>query len=363
MKILYIGHVREQSGWGNATRDWIRCLLAAGVDLTVRSIDFDPKVHLEPEIVDCMRKKDTGYDAVIQNIIPTHMEYHAKAGKNIGLFFLDSFNIEYTPWSQKLALMDEVWTTNTQALKEVSKYKQNCHLIFPAVDLHKYTYARQQMFIPQTEGNKKLYFIGELNPRKNIGSLIKAYYLTFHKNDPVSLILKLNSSLGPERTGQVVYEDIQKICSDMKLYPSFEDYPSINIISDEMTDDDILNLHYSCDCLVMPSYNEGFCIPAFDALSIGNQVIGTDVGGLREFSYYGLQDLTLVSGTFEPVEKMRNLFSNVFTSRESWKQINIEELSNAMWSWYQNPMPKSPKTLEDYSYENVASSMIDRILS
>jgi glycosyltransferase involved in cell wall biosynthesis len=361
LKILFIGHVRERSGWGNTARDWIAALLAAGVDLTVRSIDFEPTADLSPEIVECMRKTDSNYDAVIQNVIPSFFEYHSGAGKNIGLFFLDSFDIQWTPWAQKIAIMDEIWVTNKDDLSEVLKYNSNSHVVNPAVNLNKYEKVKHSIEIPGTEGNSKIYFIGELNPRKNIGALIKAFYLTFTKNDPVSLVLKLTCPIGPEKTYQVVSEDIKKIADDMKLYPEFSDYPIIQIITDYMSDEDIIALHNSCDCLVIPSFAEGFCLPALDALAVGNKVIGTNVGGLRDMTKYGL---TPIGGTCVPVSKMRNLFTNVFTSWEKWYEIDLDELCAALNYWYKYQYDKKlPKQLEEFSYENVANRMIERIMT
>lgn len=359
LKILFIGHVREKSGWGNTARDWINALLVAGVDLTVRSIDFEPTAELSKEIVECMRKCDTEYDAVIQNVIPTFFEYHAKAGKNIGLFFLDSFDINLTPWAQKLSIMDEIWVTNHDAMSEVLRCNPNSHVVNPAIDLDKYEKVKHTINIPETEGNRKLYFIGELNPRKNIGALIKAFYLTFTKNDPVSLVLKINCPIGPQATYQAINQDIKKIADDMKLYPSFEDYPIIQIITDYMTDTDIIALHKSCDCLVMPSFAEGFCLPAFDALSVGNKVIGNSVGGLRDMRRYGL---TPVHNKMVPVSKMRNLFTNVFTSWEKWYEIDLDELCSALNYWYRHSSDeKTPKRIEEFSYDSVANRMIERI--
>ena len=47
----------------------------------------------------------------------------------------------------------------------------------------------------------------------------------------------------------------------IKSYPDRVDY----YISEE----DIYSIHSSCDCFVMPSYGEAWCIPAFDAMGFG----------------------------------------------------------------------------------------------
>ena len=290
----------------------------------------------------------------------TFFEYNKGAGKNIGLFFLDSFDINFTPWAQKISMMDEIWVTNHDAMSEVLKYNSNSHLVNPAMNLDKYEYVKHSINFPDTEGNRKLYFICDLNPRKNIGALIRAFYLTFHKNDPVSLILKVNCPIGPQATYQAINQDIKKIADDMKLYPEFSDYPQISIITDFMTENDLLALHRSCDCLIIPSFNEGFCLPVIDALAYGNTVIANNVGGLRDFQKYGLIP---VNNHTVPVAKMRNLFTNVFTSMETWKEIDLIDLCYKIQNWYKQPISKNPKNLQEFSYNQVAERIIERVAS
>jgi glycosyltransferase involved in cell wall biosynthesis len=47
---------------------------------------------------------------------------------------------------------------------------------------------------------------------------------------------------------------------------------------------DVAELMASCDCMVLPSRAEGFCLPALDALSMGMELITTDYSAMTEYA-------------------------------------------------------------------------------
>ena len=97
--------------------------------------------------------------------------------------------------------------------------------------------------------------------------MIKAFHLEFHAVEPVSMVIKTNKyGLSPDECAGEVKSLCDQVKSDLKLYPSLDDYKEDLIITDFLSQEDLYRLHSGCDCFVMPSYGEAWCIPAFDAM-------------------------------------------------------------------------------------------------
>ena len=53
MKVLYLGHYKESSGWANVTVDQILALDAAGVDVVCRNVTLtQDKPNVHPRILE-----------------------------------------------------------------------------------------------------------------------------------------------------------------------------------------------------------------------------------------------------------------------------------------------------------------------
>ena len=123
-------------------------------------------------------------------------------------------------------------------------------------------------------------------------------------------------------------------------------------------------LHKTCNCFVMPSHGEAWCIPAFDAMGFGNTPICTNVGGMADF--VGNAGL-LVSGRWEPVCGMTDTFTDLFTAEENWYSVDINDLCRTMrevYTLYQESDPKYSKMKQqgllqafEYSHEMIGNKI------
>ena len=114
-----------------------------------------------------------------------------------------------------------------------------------------------------------LLFVGTLEPRKNIGNIIKAYkdYLLEnpHKNFPLLLVGKKGW----------YYEDFFQLVKDLKLEK--------NIIFTGYLPEEILPFLYSrAEVFIYPSLYEGFGLPVLEAMSCGAPVITSNTSSLPE---------------------------------------------------------------------------------
>lgn len=114
-----------------------------------------------------------------------------------------------------------------------------------------------------------IYFIGNLEPRKNLKTLIQAYRLLPQEvKDQYSLVLAGGKGWKTEETQKALDDAIQ----------AGEDISHLGFI-DQL---DSPALHQGASLFVMPSLYEGFGMPILEAMAGGTPVVASDIPVLRE---------------------------------------------------------------------------------
>jgi len=112
-------------------------------------------------------------------------------------------------------------------------------------------------------------FVGTIEPRKNISSLLKAFKILKTKYG-ISHQLVLAGAMG-WRTHQI-FKDFKKL-SFKEREVKFLGY---------VEEEDLIKLYCGADLLVIPSFYEGFGIPAIEAVACGVPVVASDIAVFRE---------------------------------------------------------------------------------
>ena len=369
MKVLYIGCYREGTGWGNSAIDYILALDSVGVDVVCRPVKLNNNnPDLPNRILELESKDSSGCDVCIQHVLPHHMEYNSSFKKNIGLYFTETSSFEYSPWPNRINQLDEGWVSCQQSLDAsiYSGVKIPLKIVPIPSDISRFERTYSPLDIPEIENTFTFYFIGEAIRRKNLVALIKAFHLEFSPNELVSLVIKTNKS---NLSSEECYKHISEMCSqvknNLKLYKNIDDYSKEIIITQRLSDEQMMGLHASCDCFVMPSFGEAWCIPAFNAMGFGKTPICTNVGGMSEFLKGG--GGFLVEGNSEPVFGMTETFHDIYTGRENWCSIDIRYLQSEMRyvydsyshddSEYMKIKDHGRKSVYNYSYQTVGELM------
>ena len=114
-----------------------------------------------------------------------------------------------------------------------------------------------------------IYFIGNLEPRKNLKTLVEAYQLLPQEiKDRYSLVLAGGRGWKTESTQEVIDKAIS----------SGEDIKHIGFIDQE----DSPVLHQGASLFVMPSLYEGFGMPILEAMASGTPVVSSNIPVLKE---------------------------------------------------------------------------------
>ncbi|GAH38834.1 unnamed protein product, partial [marine sediment metagenome] len=84
MKVLYVGHYRENTGWGAGALNHMLALKSVGVDVVSRNVQLSSTMIDIPDDVKSMEKNNLqGIDYCIQHILPFHCVGTKKFKKNV----------------------------------------------------------------------------------------------------------------------------------------------------------------------------------------------------------------------------------------------------------------------------------------
>jgi len=351
-KVLFIGHLHEKSGWGYTSHDIIRSLKSVGVDVVARSVRFKDN-YIPDDIAELTHKSKSNCEYIIQHVLPNYLDYNGTYKKNIAIADLEGYDLSHKIWYYRLQQMDEVWLPNSDLIA----YIPNSVWMPHPVNINYEPYCNKSE-------TYKFYFIGEMIKRKNITAILKAFHLVFNQSKNVELILKVNrSGMSKNELEQTMKDLCHNVKQGLKLYP-VEKYKEETIITDYLSDKELLDLHCSCDCLINTSYSEAWCRPVADAVSCGNTVITNDCGGPLDI-LQGYDNCYYVQGTMEPCFAALDTFKDLYTGLEQWQNINILDLCCVMKAAYinrKNTLAEGKKHIKDnFSYKVVGNKMLEEL--
>lgn len=364
MKLLYICHGLQNSGWGRAARENILALDTAGVDVVWRNIALNDDSYVpEGRLTELYEKDIDGSEYCVQHVLPNLLSYNSAFKKNIAYFVAETLDWNASSFHHYINMMDECWFPNTEMANNAKKFiKIPIHVVPHSTDTEKYNKIYDKINIPDLQSGYTFYTIAEWNKRKRLGLLVQAFTLEFKKTEPVNLVVKTHKhGIKPNKLGAEVQDFCQKIKSATKLYKRPEFYPNEIIISSFMNEEEIMQLHESCNCFVNTSYGEAWSYPAFDAMAMGNSVISPMIGGPSDF----LEDYDYcypLDGQYKPVFGMdQENFSNYNSSRESWFEADLNHLREQMRMAYEDNAVKKringKHIVKQHSRENIGKLM------
>ena len=185
------------------------------------------------------------------------------------IMFAAAYNILYTAhettmlsdeWSRLLDRGDEIWATSEWTANNFRKTVSN--------KVHAVPHGVSGKFVPQKrKAQDKFIFLhtGEPYQRKGGQVAVEAFLEEFSDNDDVILVIKsyefghtirVDDGTGKMVEPQIAYNNIKTIKSDLP----FNEY---------------INLLYASNCLVYPSWGEGFGLMPLEAMASGMPVIST----------------------------------------------------------------------------------------
>jgi len=367
MRVLFIGHYREESGWGRAARDYIKSLITVGVDVVCRPIIIRNEAQLPDWLLECENKPSGKCDYCIQHLLPHYFSYSSNFKKTVGMFATETSSLGISNWAEYINLMDAgiVFCTDSRNACIDSNVNIPLHVIPHATDIEKYKKEREKIILSP---GFKFYGIGEWHNRKNWGAIIGAFHREFDPSEPVELVLKINAgkNVNPHDLANEVINSANKIKTDMKLYKSINDYKPDIVLPVFLEEEEIYSLHQTCDCYVSASFGEAANFGCLDAIGFGKFPVCTNQGGPKDMITNYSTGL-LVNASQSPVIGIHNTFDTLFTGHETWSSIDVVALGNRMrlaynllsGSYKEEIQRDSEKAIQEFSYEKIGERLVD----
>jgi len=382
MKLAYLSVFRDGTGYANAAIRNMLAMESGGIDVVARAISLSQsKNHKLAKSVEHLEDKTTdGVNVVFQHVLPHLFEY--KSGvKNIGFFTWETTHFRRSNWPYCCNLMDEIWVPSIQNAQAVKDSGVTVPIkIFPhACDITRFINKPNPLEIPLLKNRCTFYTIGEMIRRKNIVSILRAFYTAFSLRDDVALVIKTNiPGKTPDEATNVLKTTVEDIKKSLHMYIKHSYYPPVVCITDFLSDDKLDQLHVACNVFVLTSHGEAWGVPSHDAMGFGNPVILSNWGASPEltyaqasnywepdrhrFKYPGEIDCGwLVDGQLTPCFGAVESFPDLYTGEEFWFDPDIEQLilhmKEAYIEWQNRTLhikgEAARKRAREFSYEKV----------
>lgn len=376
-RMLYIGPLKDFSGYANAARNYIRALDHVGCDLVTRHIKYDNGDYQNTSREEALAGKDTSnVDIVLQHTTPN--ECQRKDGVFNILYFAWETDRVPDEWVNKINEMDLALVPCDENIRAARR----CGVIIPmqkiehTFDMEKYSNSPAPFSIPNVDNYFKFLSICQYSKKKGVDALLKAYLSEFTAEDDTVLIIKtyIGNNDGDKEKGHIPH-----LINAMKEILRLKSYPKILLVHNIMSDEDIERLYATSDCYVMPSRGEGWGIPCFDALGYGLPSIATGWAGPTEF--ITPECGWLVDYNMSPVVDMPHPHDFMYTAKDNWAEPHVCDLKKAMreahslWKcrkskWRQGSATRwkamcqnAAARVHDFDYDIVGTKMKHVILS
>jgi len=336
MKVLYLGHYREGSGWSQTAINHILALDCVGVDVACRNVALTGSNKGVPERISELESKNINEcDYCIQHVLPHHLIGTNQFKKNVAYVELESMFTRKNIWHRYMDVMDEVWVPNDDQNENTKKFTSSKVKTIP----HTSNFNHLESIFNNESSDEKFIFysIADINSRKNIESIIRCYYHTFNARHNVCLLLKIKKfGFNPEQIQNYISEMSRNIMNNMRMQPE-DQYPQVVINSEECSEKEIYEIHNNSDCFVGISRGEAWSLPAFDAMALGNTPICSNEGGPKMFIDPNNKNTgTLIEGSYSICNHIDPAFLHIFTGKEFWFSPSEFKTCQAMSYYYEN---------------------------
>jgi len=186
--------------------------------------------------------------------------------------------------------------------------------------------------------------LGTWQKRKGFHDLIRAYFSSFKRDEPVKLVVR-SSAFGEYVTIRQFKERVTAEVAEIAREFGDDDFPTSKkqprlqfLLGTDATDQDIIEWLASIDCYANATYGEGLGIPHIWAKANGVPLVSTGFGAvgelLHEVADHGAID-TIVAHWCEPVDEEICRIALMFDRDSQWGMYEPRELGNAMQQQYE----------------------------
>jgi hypothetical protein len=341
MKIAYIAPYRDGTGYARAAIENILALDSVGVEVVPRYVKMTSGKGEVPSKINELEKRDLNkVDAVIQGNLPNEFAY--KGGVlNVGTFYYETDTINFSGWRENLKMMDRLVVPcefqEGVLLNDDIKTSRTIPISWSGTLLKE----PKDFGFDLIENCHVFYTISEMVDRKNLSSMLLAYFTAFDASDPVVLIVKTHlPGRTKEQTEQAFCSLVETIKNGCNLHN--RDWPRVILIPGYLPDEWINSLHLIGDTYVCASKGESWHFPAIDALHYGNQLLVPENTAFKDYVHWSHGNYACGCG-WSPCFSSEPRPAGIYTAFEHWYPPNVDNLVNGFEFCFESKGAKDKK--------------------
>lgn len=338
--VYWMGHVYDKGGYGNASRNYLRALEAAGIPVFIHaigSVDYE----IGQETIHWINRLSTphiGNKAIFicHSLPETFNEFHKIPNivKKIGVTIFETDRIP-AHWTPLCNQMDEIWIPsqfNFNTYSSCGVTPSKLKIVPYAIDTTKFHPGRtvQPIPFPPTVRSFKFLYVFAFDYRKGYDMLIQAFCEEFSPFEDASLIIKVYV---------YGYDQASHALEEVLSYVPEERYnQQIFIIVDSFDDEQMLQLYMSSDIYISMDRACGWGMPIMEMMALGKPVIAIHWGGSTEYVHAHNSFLIPPEPYLVPVnDKLQQKRPHYYKDHQ-WAEIDINTVKRVIREAYMNPL-------------------------
>ena len=347
MKKIFVDSAQfSNEGITHHAREESKEFLRRGYDVFLTDIHYNEKYDPSGELAKCYSPIDRNKDDAIwysiqppyrHNNVPFSLAGHMNE-KN--LFYYLAFESKLpTQWVQIInqAKINTMITCSDYCKQQflMDGIKHNIEVVPHGIDIELYSPKGKQ------KNSKPVFlWVGTVNnKRKNLQGLINAWKI-FKYKDECKLIVKISTIYGVDDEHRSLITDLMN-------------EPSIEVITDVLSDKEMARLFKSADCYISPHSSEGFGMNILQAMAVDLPVICSGWTGNTDFT----KNQTLQLEQFKEVKCDEEPYIG-----DIWKYPKTDEIVKAMNTVYEGKYPydavKIGKRIrKEYNWQRVTDKL------
>ena len=347
-QINIIGNILDSSGYSIHTRSLANALSKITDVKLTSSIPQNAQILLTDKEIEMLKKKDKGEINLIITS-PIYWKLHTNAKRNwvflvfegdkVPKSFIEEClnpDIEYifvpSEHTKKALYNTEGCIPEISSKVRVIPHGVNLDLFYPKDKPETFTFICNKGF-------------RHLEDRGGIQYALQAYLEEFTNKDNVNFILKINPAYG--------IPNIQQLINEIKPKDR-TDFASIQLNTDNIPYDKLVELYNKAHALVAPTRAEAFNIPGIEAMACGLPVITTNFGGQTD--YCNEDNSWIIDG------EMTEVTWELQYEGIKWLTPSITELKQSMRHAYgfrkddlfKNKSNKALETAKEFTWDKTA---------